>query len=88
MVHERLLANCPVTVTDVCHAHQLFGPDLAGLRGRRVRRPPLHVQMEYVEISPSIIDSNCNVTVTADVMFVNGLPFLITASRGINLVTI
>jgi hypothetical protein len=28
------------------------------------------------------------VTLVADVMFVNGLPFLVTSSRGISLVTI
>jgi hypothetical protein len=88
LVRERFLSNCPVTISDVRHAHQIFGPDLAGLRGKTVHHPPLHVQMEYIDIPLSILDNHRNVTVTADVMFVNGLPFLITASRGLNLVTI
>ncbi len=35
MVREQLLTNCPVTVRDVDNANQIFGPDLANLRGKR-----------------------------------------------------
>ena len=88
MVREKLIANCPVTVSDVQHANQIFGPDLAGLRGKTVRRKPDHVTIDYVEVPRDFLDRHRNVTLTADVMFVNGLPFLITLSRGINLVTV
>ena len=88
LVREKLIANCPVTVTDVHNAHQLFGPDLANLRGKTVRRSPEHVAVDYIDLPLSFLDRHRNVTVTADIMFVNGLPFLITLSRAINLVTI
>ena len=88
MVREKLIANCPVTVTDVKNAHQLFGPDLANLRGKTVRRRPDHVAVDYVDLPLSLLDRHRDVTLTADLMFVNGLPFLITLSRAINLVTI
>jgi hypothetical protein len=29
MVHEKLIANFPVTVRNIQSAHQIFGPDLA-----------------------------------------------------------
>ena len=88
MVREKLIANCPVTVNDVHNANQIFGPDLANLRGKTVRRKPEHVGTDYVDIPRDFMDRHRNVTLTADVVFVNGLPFLITFSRGINLVTI
>ena len=87
MVREKLIANCPVDVTDVHRAHTIFGPDLAGLRGTMVRRRPLHVTTDYVDIPSSFLDAHWLVTLTADVLFMNGLPFLITHSCSINLVT-
>lgn len=88
LVREKLIANIPVAVTDVQNANHIFGPDIAGLRGKTVRRPPDHVATDYVQIPRDFLDRHRNVTLTADLMFVNGLPFFITASRGINLVTI
>jgi hypothetical protein len=36
---------------------------------------------DYVEIPKAILDLNKDVTMAADVMFVNGLPFVTTISR-------
>jgi hypothetical protein len=40
MVREKLIANYPVTVRDIQNAHQIFGPDLANLRGKTTRTKP------------------------------------------------
>jgi hypothetical protein len=50
MVCDGIISNCPVTVNAVTNAHQIFGPDLAGIRGRTVRRPPESVTTDYVQI--------------------------------------
>ena len=42
MVRGGMSSNCPVTANAVKNAHQIFGPDLAGIRGRTVWRPPGH----------------------------------------------
>ena len=81
-------ANCPVTVQDVHKANRMFGPNLANLRGKTTRKKQEHVRVDYIEIPQDIIDMHKYVTLVADVMFVNGLPFLVTSSRGIILVTI
>jgi hypothetical protein len=88
MVHEKLIANCPVTVQDVHNANRIFGPDLANLRGNTTRKKTEHVRADYVEIPRDLVNMHKYVTLVADVMFVNGLPFLVTLSRGISLVTI
>jgi hypothetical protein len=43
MVREQLLTNCPVTVRDVDNANQIFGPDLANLRGKATWTKPERV---------------------------------------------
>jgi hypothetical protein len=39
-VGANLIDNCPITESAIINANQIFGPDLAGVRGRTVRRPP------------------------------------------------
>jgi hypothetical protein len=51
-----MISNCPVTVNAVKNAHQIFGPDLAEIRGRRVRRPPESVTTDYVQIPWAILE--------------------------------
>ncbi len=88
MVCEQLLTNCPVTVCDVDNANRIFGPDLANLRGKATRTKPECVRVKYVQIPWDFVQLHKYVTLVADVMFVNGLPFLVTSSQGISLVTI
>jgi hypothetical protein len=88
MVHEKLITNCPVTVHDIQNANQIFGPNLANLRGKTTRTKLEHVRVDYVKIPQVFMELNKFVTIVADVMFVNGLPFLVTLLRGISLVTI
>ena len=44
----------------------------------------LIIKVDYVKIPRDLVDMHKYVTVVADVMFVNGLPFLVTLSRGIS----
>ena len=43
--------------------------------------------MEYVTISEDLITKHRNITLVVDLMFTNEIPFLITMSRGVNLIT-
>jgi hypothetical protein len=88
MVREKLIANCPVTVRNIQNANQIFGPDLANLRGKMTRTKPEHVRADYVKIPRDFMELHKYMTIVADVMFVNGLPFLVTSLRGISLVMI
>ncbi len=88
MEHERLLTNCPITVRDVDNANRVFGPDLANLRGKTTRTKPERVRVKYVQIPRDFVQLHKYVTLVADVMLVNGLPFLVTSSRGLSLVTV
>jgi hypothetical protein len=52
------------------------------------RTKPECVRVEIVQIPRDFVQLNKYVTLVADIMFVNGLLFLVTSSRGLSLVTI
>ncbi len=88
LIRLNMLKDCPVTNNDILNAHTIFGPDLASIRGKTVRRKPTHVPTNYVDVPWNLIQLNQRATLLADVMFVNGVPFLVSAWRSINLITI
>ncbi len=88
IVCENFLTNCPITVCNVDNANQIFGPNLANLRGKKTSAKPDHIRVKYARIPKDFIQLHKYVTLVADVMFVNGLSFLVTSLRGISLVTI
>jgi hypothetical protein len=88
MVCAHMIPNCPMTNRAVKNANLIFGPDLAGVRGRTVRRPPEPVRMDNVQFLQSILDWHQPVTLAIDVMFVNGVPILVSVSRGFNFITV
>jgi dimeric dUTPase (all-alpha-NTP-PPase superfamily) len=83
-----MINNCSVTSTDINDAHKLFADDIATLMGNTVRNTQDPVMADYVEIPKDILDLNKDVTMAADVMFVNGLLFVTTISRKIKFTTI
>ncbi len=88
MVHEQLWTNCPVSIRDVDNANQIFGPDVANLRGKTTRTKPDCIRVKYVQIPWDFVQLHKYVTLVADVVFVNGLSFLVTSLQGLSLVTI
>ena len=57
LVCLNLLKDCPITNADIINAHKIFGPDLANLRGKMVRRKPRHVNTELVDIPQALVDN-------------------------------
>ena len=85
MVRHNLLKDCPITLEDVNNAHTIFGPDLAAIRGKTVRHKPDCVVTDYVDIPWTIFDQHKNITIVADVMFINSVPFLVSSPRRVAL---
>ncbi len=57
------------------------------MRGHTVKRPPESVTTINVKIPRAILKQHQRVTLAVFVMFVNGVPFLVSVSQGINLVS-
>ena len=78
MVCDKLFSNFHVEIVHTINANNIFGPNVAGLRGLYVRTKSTQVEREYIPIPRYFYFLHKFVTLTADVMFVNGLPSLIT----------
>lgn len=83
-----LYKSCPVTTTAITNARKIFGPSEPCIKGKQVRTKPKRVEPEFVSIPASIVSANNDVQLVGDVMFVSGIPFLVTMSRRIRFVTV
>ena len=87
MVSSDSIKNFRVTVQDIVNARKIYGPNQPGLIGRLNRKKPKRVRPEYMGIPCGIYERHTYVVLTEDVMFVNGITFLLILSRGIRLYT-
>jgi hypothetical protein len=87
ILDNNLLSNCPVTTSDIARAEDIFGPDLGSLKGKTVRQTPGSVNVKNIDIPPYILENYGNVTLAADIMFINRLAFLVTISRNMKFST-
>jgi hypothetical protein len=62
------------------NAHTIFVINLTTIRGKTVRHRPKQVIMDYVNIPRLLVVANQRVTLAADIMFVNLVPFLVSVS--------
>jgi hypothetical protein len=89
LVSSNMISNCPIAPTDITsNARAIFGPDLASVQGKTVRRTPTPVVADHVAVPRAVVERNKVVTMAADVFFVDGTPFLVTLSRSIKFVTV
>lgn len=87
LVDNNLIPNIPITRKDIIAAEDIFGPDVGSLKGKTVRRSPISVESYDVNIPPSIMETYRNVTLAADIMFINKICFFMTISRNIKFYT-
>ena len=73
MVIINILDNCSIVANDVTNARDIFGPNRPGLRRKTVRQRPERVVPEYLEIPKDFYRLHHFVTLTVDVMFLNGI---------------
>jgi hypothetical protein len=88
IVTSNQLPNCPVTRADIIAAEHIFGPDIGSLKGKTVRRRPHLAKPSIEPLPPQIMSRYRNVTLAADVMYVNGIPMLVTISRNLRFATV
>ena len=85
----RYLRNCDVTRDDIQLAEHIYGPNLFSVKGKTVRRP---VQIGKHRIAPvlpnEILESHRSIDLSADIMFVNKVAFLVTLSHGLRFGTV
>ena len=87
IVRSNQIQNYPTTSKDITNKKVIFGPHLAGVRGKTVRRAPKRVDCDCVAITRYFQLLYKSVTLFDDVLFVNGIPFFITKSRKLHFLT-
>jgi hypothetical protein len=86
-VEHNIIGNNPFTRRDVRIAKDIYGPDVPALKGKTVKRQSkMPREDEINDIPPYISKEYCDVHLSIDVMFVNGITFLISFSKHICLI--
>ena len=80
--------KCPVTLDDVKRCEAIYGPNVYALKGKSVRSKPPVVLNDYVKVPPELKVKNEDVELCADIMYIQGIPFLVTVSKRLKFVTI
>mmetsp|Transcript_1688 Transcript_1688/g.3611 ORF Transcript_1688/g.3611 Transcript_1688/m.3611 type:complete len:966 (+) Transcript_1688:108-3005(+) len=88
MVSSGFVKNMPFNIQDINVAQKIFGPDVPSLKGKTTRRSSPQVMMEFVHVPKEIYERNKLVILAVDIMKVGGLPFLVTASLKLDLITV
>jgi hypothetical protein len=83
IVNKNLLPNCTVIAADIKAAEHIYGPDVGILMGKTVRRKADEVLAPVTDVPSSILERYRDVTVSADIMKVNGVSFFMSISRHI-----
>ena len=84
-IRKGLIRNCPITLADVQRANDIYGPDIAYVKGKTTQKPPLaHIATRIPAPLPDYIaQHHCDITICADFFFVQRQAFIHFISRKI-----
>jgi hypothetical protein len=88
VVQSNLIKDCPITVADIDIALEIWGADIAALKGKTSRSKPPIVAPDFVKVPKDILSAHRDVCLAADIFFVNKIPFFLTISRNICFTTV
>jgi hypothetical protein len=88
MIKMNLINDCPITIEDIKNAEDIYEPDIAVLKGKTVRKKPIQVKENFIQIPKELKQAHKNVKISADVLFVNKIPILVTISENIGFTTV
>ena len=82
MLDKGHILNCPFTAKDDEIAHDIFGQDVATIRGRRLRAPQTLIpRLALVDVPHELKCIHKDVRLFIDIMYVNKILFLHTISE-------
>jgi len=82
MVHHGMVEDCPVSTHDLYRESAIWGKSLGDLKGKETRRTPEEVKVEHVALGV-----RAELVLHVDIMFVQGLAFLICVATPLGLLT-
>ena len=79
ILEKNLVRNCPITSDDAQHALQIYGPDLATLKGKTVKQQNRGTpNFQPIRIPAPIIARYKSIQIFMDIFLVNGSPYFHT----------
>ena len=69
LIVHNMIKNCPITIKDVDNCENIYGKDVAALKGKVTEHKPEIVRTDYVELPPAIYDNNKNIVLCAHIFF-------------------
>ena len=73
--------NCPIRAADVDIAENIFGPDMATLKGKSVRKKPKPVVEDWLELPKEIHIKHMRVELCMDIININKIAFMTAIDR-------
>jgi hypothetical protein len=85
ILRENHILNCPITVDDAQRAQQIYGKDVAFLKGKTTASPAKNHILDFTPISlpPELLCLHPNVTLCFDLFYVLGIGFSLSTSRNL-----
>ena len=83
MIRSNQKKDFPVIVEDVDFALNIWGKNIAALKGKTTWSKPNTVSRDYVKIPMDLLKLHKEMFLTLDIFFVNKIPFLLTLSQKI-----
>jgi hypothetical protein len=85
ILKENHILNCPLTVDDAQRAVQIYGKDVAFLKGKTTASPAKDHIVDFtpVAVCPELLSLHPNVTLCCDLFYVLGLGFSLSTSRNL-----
>ena len=77
MVRAGQIRDCPITLQAIDDAEAIFGPDLAALKGKLVKKKPPPVTASFHAVPDELVAPHKTLPATMDVMYVCEQPFLV-----------
>ena len=77
------IANCLITLDDVDITEEIYGPDVASLKGKTTRWKPVPVITNQVSIPKELVEKHQKIILCLDTIYVNKIPFMTMISKEI-----
>jgi hypothetical protein len=80
IIQSHQIKDNPVTVQDVEVAISIWGKNISALKGKTTRKKSIPVARDYVKVPTEFLKLHKEVFLTADIFFLNRIPFFLTLS--------
>jgi hypothetical protein len=83
IIRMNLIVNNLITQKDIDIAESIFGPEIGSLKGKTIRKTPIPVIDDFIELPRELFEQQEKIVLCIDGIKVNGLTFLTTISKNI-----